>query len=120
MEGRDHSLPVAATKMDLGTDVNFGSLTRSMFTHLQNKPAVKIHFNQEVESIDRLDNGAWQITVKDLALHETTTISGRFVFIGAPNTAGRRAMMPWIGDKVTPRGHPVTKVRRRAQPGGRR
>src|SRR3954471_4186278 len=30
MEGRTPGQPVAATKMDLGTDVNFGSLTRCM------------------------------------------------------------------------------------------
>jgi len=35
MEGRDPAQSVAATRMDLGTDVNFGSLTRSMFRYLQ-------------------------------------------------------------------------------------
>ena len=83
MEGRDTTEPVAATKMDLGTDVNFGSLTRSMFTHLQSQPDVTIHFNQEIEDIDRQDDGVWQLTIKDLALQDIRKIKGRFVFIGA-------------------------------------
>ena len=35
MEGRSTAQKVAATKMDLGTDVNFGSLTDAMFAHLE-------------------------------------------------------------------------------------
>src|SRR3954463_4133128 len=35
MEGRSKSQRVAATKMDIGTDVNFGSLTRCMFNRLK-------------------------------------------------------------------------------------
>src|SRR5689334_14597268 len=31
MEGRKNDEPVAATKMDIGTDVNFGTLTRNLF-----------------------------------------------------------------------------------------
>ena len=50
MDGRDPAQPVAATRMDLGTDVNFGSLTRGMFTLLQEKPGVTFHFHHEVEN----------------------------------------------------------------------
>ena len=32
MEGRDKSEPVAGTRMDIGTDVNFGTLSRAMMT----------------------------------------------------------------------------------------
>src|SRR3954463_290073 len=35
MEGRSKTQRVAATKMDIGTDVNFGSLTRCMFNRLK-------------------------------------------------------------------------------------
>src|SRR5215217_274956 len=64
MEGRDTSEPVAATKMDLGTDVNFGSLTRSMFDCLKKRDGVQLHFNQEVQDIQKRD-GLWRIDVKD-------------------------------------------------------
>jgi len=34
MEGRSLNQPIAATKIDSGTDVNFGALTRKLFDHL--------------------------------------------------------------------------------------
>src|SRR5690606_40209156 len=34
MEGRVGNEPIAATKMDIGTDVNFGALTRDLISHL--------------------------------------------------------------------------------------
>ncbi len=36
MEGRSEDEKVAATRMTLGTDVNFGALTRMMFNTLKN------------------------------------------------------------------------------------
>src|SRR5690606_33896711 len=34
MDGRDGKERLAATKIDIGTDVNFGALTRALFRHL--------------------------------------------------------------------------------------
>jgi malate dehydrogenase (quinone) len=47
MEGRAESDTVAAT-MPIGTDVNFGELTRSMFNYLTSLEGVTMHFNHEV------------------------------------------------------------------------
>lgn len=81
MEGRDSSEPVAATKMDLGTDVNFGALTRCMMDSLKNS-GVQIHFEHEVRSIKRED-GHWRIKVKNEEGGGKRTVRSRFVFIGA-------------------------------------
>ena len=35
MEDRELDQPIAATKIDSGTDVNFGALTRMLIEHLQ-------------------------------------------------------------------------------------
>jgi len=43
MHDRDPDQPVAATKMNIGTDVNFGALTRCMFAQLQKMPGVTMH-----------------------------------------------------------------------------
>ncbi|MCW3120320.1 MAG: malate:quinone oxidoreductase [Chitinophagaceae bacterium] len=83
MEGRDNMQPLAATRMDLGTDVNFGSLTRSLFKHLETLPGVKTHFNHDVEDIVRGGDGMWEIKVKGLATRDARTVKGKFVFIGA-------------------------------------
>src|SRR5699024_2891853 len=44
MEGRTSNGSMAATKMDAGTDVNFGALTRKLLDHLKNQD-VSIRYN---------------------------------------------------------------------------
>ncbi|AIZ64275.1 malate:quinone oxidoreductase [Hymenobacter sp. DG25B] len=83
MEGRDPQQPVAATRMDLGTDVNFGSLTRGMFTLLQAKPGVSFFFHHEVEKLKQKEDGLWRIKAKNLASDAEVKIRAPFVFIGA-------------------------------------
>jgi malate dehydrogenase (quinone) len=83
MEGRDPQQPVAATRMDLGTDVNFGSLTRGMFYLLQEKPGVSFYFHHEVEKIKRKDDGRWSIRAEDRATGAKLKLRAPFVFIGA-------------------------------------
>ncbi|HEY6976467.1 MAG TPA: malate:quinone oxidoreductase [Chitinophagaceae bacterium] len=83
MEGRSKSQRVAATKMDIGTDVNFGSLTRCMFNHLKESKNVGLHFNHEVRSLENDANGYWHVKVKDTSTGKKRWLSTRFVFIGA-------------------------------------
>ncbi|OKL40829.1 malate:quinone oxidoreductase [Pontibacter flavimaris] len=83
MNGRDSSEPVAATRMDLGTDVNFGALTRSMFRYLQEENNVITHFTHEVRKLRQVEDGRWRITVKNLKTGEKRKIYSRYVFIGA-------------------------------------
>ncbi|ARS37033.1 malate:quinone oxidoreductase [Pontibacter actiniarum] len=83
MEGRDASEKVAATRMDLGTDVNFGALTRSMFKHLQEEAGVKMHFSHEVRKLRQREDGRWRVRVKDLKTGEKRNVYARYVFIGA-------------------------------------
>ncbi len=82
MEGRAADSKVAATKMDLGTDVNFGALTRDLFDQLAIMPDVEMHFGFEVNNIHRHDN-YWHIEVKNVATDEKNYIVTKFVFIGA-------------------------------------
>jgi malate dehydrogenase (quinone) len=82
MEGRDDTVLVAATKMELGTDVNFGALTRCMFENLKKRAGVWMHFNQEVYDIDRKEDG-WVIQVKNEQTGKKRNVHARFVFIGA-------------------------------------
>ena len=84
MEGRDPSDKVAATKSDLGTDVNFGALTWSMIRYLSAQKDVNIKVAQDVKDIERSDDGAyWEVKVKNLTTDHTRKIKARFVFIGA-------------------------------------
>ena len=82
MSDRDPAEPIAMTKADAGTDVNFGSLTRHLFTALQDSGA-EVHPRHEVRDLNRRDDGGWNVALKDLAAGEKKTVSARFVFIGS-------------------------------------
>ncbi len=82
-EGRAAGEPIAATKMDLGTDVDFGLLTREMFARLTRMEGVQMHFGHEVRDIDRESDGAWEIRLKDLHTGDRKRVHAPFVFIGA-------------------------------------
>jgi malate dehydrogenase (quinone) len=88
MEGRDPYQKIAATCMDIGTDVNFGSLTRCMFERLQGMDDVNFYFDHEVKNLKKRD-GYWAVKVKDRATGEKKIHHGRFVFIGAGGGALR-------------------------------
>ncbi len=83
MDGRKKDEKIAATKMDLGTDVNFGSLTRDMFNHLKDQPNVNLYFNHEIRDLAKNKDGNWVVKVKDLATKEKRKRVAKFIFIGA-------------------------------------
>lgn len=83
MDGRDESQPVAATKMPIGTDVNFGELTRDMFNYLAKQEGVNMYYGHEVKSMRRSRTGKWKLKLKNLDTGDKTRVYGKFVFIGA-------------------------------------
>ncbi len=83
MTGRDSTQKVAATRMDFGTDVNYGTLTRSMVKHLSSSQGVQLSLGHEVQDIKRGADGLWNVTVKNLGDGQSKTVRAKFVFIGA-------------------------------------
>ena len=81
MEGRTSNEPIAATKIDTGTDVNFGALTRILFDHLQ-KQDVTVKYEHQVEDIKRTDDGLWELKVWNMETGEIERHTAKFVFIG--------------------------------------
>lgn len=82
MSKRNQSEVLAATKMDAGTDVNFGTLTRKMGRHLMANTNVEIFVYTEVKDIDPIKNG-WKMKVKDRTHNIKHDVTADFVFIGA-------------------------------------
>ncbi|WP_026089122.1 MULTISPECIES: malate:quinone oxidoreductase [Bacillus] len=80
MQERTSAEPIAATKIDSGTDVNFGALTRMLIDHLERKN-VDIKYNHKVDNIKRTSDGSWEVKVHSdsgkLEYHNAD-----FVFIG--------------------------------------
>ena len=83
MEGRDASEKVSATYMDIGTDVNFGTLSRSLFDQLKQKPGVGLNLSHDVDDIKRNKDSTWQIKVSDRISGAKRRLNAKFVFVGA-------------------------------------
>lgn len=81
MQGRDAAEPVAATRSDAGTDVNFGALTQGMLETLSKQPGVSVRLGEAVSDVSRLANGRWKLTSK--GKKGKHVVAARFVFLGA-------------------------------------
>jgi malate dehydrogenase (quinone) len=80
MEGRTSNEPIAATKIDSGTDVNFGALTRMLIDHLQHQN-VDVKYEHQVDDIKRTNDGLWELKVRN-ASGTVERHTAKFVFIG--------------------------------------
>ena len=83
MEGRDPKQKIAATWTPLGTDVEWGEITRQYVAALKSQPKFDLRVSTEVESIERNKDGSWRITSKNLKDGTRTAVDAKFVFIGA-------------------------------------
>jgi len=82
MQGRNPKEILSSTRMEIGTDVNFGAITRSMINALEKMDGVELLLGHEVSDLTHIDNG-WVIDVKDLHSNTEKSYSSEFVFIGA-------------------------------------
>ena len=88
MEGRDPKQKVAATRIPIGTDVNFGEITRQLVASLQKSDRFSLETGHEVRDIKRADNGGWNVTIADLHNNNAEhVVHAKFVFIGAGGAA---------------------------------
>ena len=83
MEGRDPKQKVAATWSPLGTDCEWGEVTRQYIASLKSGPKFDLRLSTEVESFERNGDGTWRVTSKNLKDGSRSTVDARFVFIGA-------------------------------------
>ncbi|WP_085725081.1 malate dehydrogenase (quinone) [Pseudomonas sp. R37(2017)] len=83
MEGRDPNQKVAATWSPIGTDVNFGEITRQFVAHLQTTPKFDLKLSSEVQDISKNADGSWHVSYKNLKDGSKSETDAKFVFIGA-------------------------------------
>lgn len=80
MKDRTSSEPIAATKTEAGTDVNFGALTRMLFDHLKSNN-VDIRYKHSVDDMKRNSNGSWELKVRN-GSGQVERHTAKFVFVG--------------------------------------
>ncbi|NNJ70551.1 MAG: malate dehydrogenase (quinone) [Kiritimatiellales bacterium] len=78
MQGRASGEPLAATRVENGTDVNYGELTRKLFDFLVAQDGVELALGTRIANIRREKGSRWR-----LALGGKGSITAGFVFIGA-------------------------------------
>lgn len=82
MKGRDPQSKIACTRVDWGTDVDFGNLTKAVLNSLVQKKEIDLQCNSMVKSFRR-KNKAWTIQVQNTQTKEKQIVEADFVFIGA-------------------------------------
>ncbi|KAB0494100.1 malate dehydrogenase (quinone) [Pseudomonas vancouverensis] len=107
MEGRDPSQKVAATWSPIGTDVNFGEITRQFVAHLQTTPKFDLKLSSEVQDISKNADGSWRVSYKNLKDGSKSETDAKFVFIGAGGGALHLLQKSGIPEAKEYAGFPV-------------
>ena len=77
-QGRN-SEPMAVTRIEQGTDVDYGTMTKDMIAWLITK-GVEVRLKSEVRSLHQFQNGSWQLW---LGSNQDSFIHADRVFVGA-------------------------------------
>ena len=83
MKSRDENQPVAATRVNYGSDVDFGAITRAMINELQQSDNFELALNYNVKRIRQQQNGRWRVRIKERTGKHSALIESKFVFLGA-------------------------------------
>jgi malate dehydrogenase (quinone) len=105
LEGRG-DVPIAATKMDSGTDVNFGEIARRLLGWLGRQEGCGIATGHRVTGLAR--RGAeWDVTVRDVSTRAVHTNRAAFVFVGAGGGSLRLLQQSGIPEAKGLGGFPI-------------
>lgn len=107
MEGRDPKQKVAATWSPLGTDCEWGEVTRQHIAALKSGPKFDLRLSTEVEGFERNKDGTWRVTSKNLKDGSRHTVDAKFVFIGAGGGALHLLQASGIPEAEDYAGFPV-------------
>ncbi len=83
MNDRDEGEILAATRIERGTEMNYGVLTESLFQILEMKYDTKVKCYKEVLDIDPNPEVDWSVEVKDIKTKERSYFDAEHIFIGA-------------------------------------
>lgn len=80
-EGRS-DVPIAATHMASGTDVNFGVISQKLLGWLGQQEGCGVASNHRVTNLNKTSTG-WDASIRDLATGKIRHNTAKFVFVGA-------------------------------------
>jgi malate dehydrogenase (quinone) len=79
---RNPKARVAATRIEAGTDVDFGALTKYLMHDMAARGA-SIQTNHQVTWLKRQNDGTWKLRLRHTVGNTPKTVRARFVFVGA-------------------------------------
>jgi len=82
MQGRP-SMKLAATRSPLGTDCDWGEVTRQYIATLRKQPGITLTTGHEVRSLERNPDKSWRVTARNRKTDDKRIVNARFVFAGA-------------------------------------
>lgn len=88
VEGRSESEPIAATRHEGGTDLDFGKLTESLARSMTTNGCL-VRTGHEVTRIRRGPDGVWSLSGRRRGSRSKFHVRARFVFVGAGGYALR-------------------------------
>jgi malate dehydrogenase (quinone) len=83
MEGRAAGEQVAATRIVIGADVDYGSLTSSLVSHLAGMKGFTVYYRHRVTHLRRDSGRLWRLDAKDTANGRTYSTTAKFVYLAA-------------------------------------
>jgi malate dehydrogenase (quinone) len=83
MEGRDKNQIVAATRIDTGSDVDFGALTHLMMQSLAQNSNISILYNRKASDLRKNADNKWIIQTESSKFNEKIDFIADFVFVAA-------------------------------------
>jgi malate dehydrogenase (quinone) len=105
--GRRKDQPIAATRIDVGTDVDFGALTRGLLDYLTDNGAVLLT-EHRVTNVTRQGDGLWRLRMVHEIGSTPQEVRARFVFVGAGGGALRLLQKSGIPEIKGFGGFPVS------------
>jgi len=92
----------AATKVDIGTDVNFGEITYELISILNTKKKFHLHTNQKAIAINENEDDSWSVK-----LNNGNKIKAKFIFIACGGSSLKLLQKTKIYEQNSYAGFPV-------------
>ena len=107
IEGRDPQQRVAATWTPVGTDVNYGEITRQLVGSLKKTSNFTLETGSEVTDFERNGDNSWHVTITDVKSGKERAVDAKYVFIGAGGGALKLLQKTGIPEADNYAGFPV-------------
>jgi len=107
IEGRDPQQRVAATWTPVGTDVNYGEITRQLVGSLKKTSNFTLETGAEITDFKRNGDNSWHVTITDVKSGKDRAVDAKYVFIGAGGGALKLLQKTGIPEADNYAGFPV-------------